>query len=116
MFLETDGSLAWLYHCPLIHSPLHAMSQCYDRIPILYESQIHFVDPITRQTHPAANLQSSTDRNKNLSHFDVDQEDPCYTLTPGILHQDRPAVFWPKDVSPVTIRSYSGSQDAGMYI
>ena len=32
MFLETDGSLAWLYHCPLVHSPLHTMNQCYDRI------------------------------------------------------------------------------------
>ena len=26
MFLETDGSLAWLYHCPLVHSPLHTMN------------------------------------------------------------------------------------------
>ena len=34
MFLESDGSLAWLYHCPLVPSPLHTMSQCYDRIPI----------------------------------------------------------------------------------
>ena len=33
MFLETDGSLAWLYHCPMVHSPLHTMNQCYDRIP-----------------------------------------------------------------------------------
>ena len=35
MFLETDGSLASLYHCPLVHSPLHTLNQCYDRIPIL---------------------------------------------------------------------------------
>ena len=35
MFLETDGSLAWLYHCPMVHSPLHTMNQCYDKIPIL---------------------------------------------------------------------------------
>ena len=26
MFLETDGSLAWLYHCPLVHSRLHTMN------------------------------------------------------------------------------------------
>ena len=65
MFLETDGSLAWLYHCPLVHSPLHTMNQCYDRIPILYEGQIQFVDPITRQTHPGANIQNCTDRIKN---------------------------------------------------
>ena len=35
MFLETDGSLAWRYHCPMVHSPLHMMNQCYDKIPIL---------------------------------------------------------------------------------
>ena len=28
MFLETDGSVAWLYHCPKVHSPLHTMNQC----------------------------------------------------------------------------------------
>ena len=26
MFLETDGSLAYLYHCPLVHSPLQTMN------------------------------------------------------------------------------------------
>ena len=35
MFLETDGSVAWLYHCPKVHSPLHTMNQCYDKIPAL---------------------------------------------------------------------------------
>ena len=115
MFLETDGSLAWFYHCPLVHSPLHTMNQCYDRIPILYEGQIQFVDPITRQTHPAANIQICTDRIKNLFQFDMDQEDSWYTLTTGIVHQDRPAVFGPKDISPVAVHSFPGSQDAGMY-
>ena len=110
MFLETDGSLAWLYH-----SPLHTLNQCYDWIPILYEDQIQFVDPITRQTHPAANIQNCTDRIKNLLQFDMDQEDSWYTLTPGIVHQDRPAVFGPKDASPVAVHSFPGSQDAGMY-
>ena len=56
VFLETDGSLAWLYHCPLVHSPLHTMNQCYDLIPILYEGQNQFFDPITWQTHPVANI------------------------------------------------------------
>ena len=98
LFLETDGSLAWLYHRPLVHSPLHKMNQCYHRIPILYEGQIQLVNPITRQTHPAANIQNCTDRIKNLFQFDMDQEDSWYTLTPGNVHQDRPAVFGPKDV------------------
>ena len=115
MFLETDGSLAWLYHCPLVHSPLHTMNQCYDWIPIIYEGQIQFVDPITRQTHPAANIQKCTDRIKNLFQFDRDQEDSWYILTPGIVHQDRPAVFGPKGFSLVAVHSFPGSQDAGMY-
>ena len=45
----------------------------------------------------------------------MDQEGSCYTLTPGLVHQDGPAVFGPKDVSPVAVRSFSGSRDAGMY-
>ena len=115
MFPETDGSLAWLYHCPLLHSPLHTMNQCYDRIPILYEGQIQLVDPITWQTHSAAYIQNCTDRIKNLFQFDLDQEDSWYTLTPGIVHQERPALFGPKDVSPVAFHSFPCSQDAGMY-
>ena len=114
-FLESDGNLAWLYHCPLVHSPLYTMDQFYDRIQILYEGQIQFVDPITRQTHPAADVQNCNDRIKNLSQFDIDQEDSWYTLTPGIVHQDRLAVFGPKDVSSVAVHSFPGSQDAGMY-
>ena len=45
----------------------------------------------------------------------MDQEDSWYTLTPGIVHQDRPAVFGPKDVSTLAYHSFPGSQDAGMY-
>ena len=91
------------------------MNQCYDRIPILYEDQIQFVDPFTRQAHPAANLQNRTDRIINLFHFDIDQEDSWCTLTPGNDHQEKPAVFGPKDVSPVPVHYFPGSQDAGMY-
>ena len=115
MFLETDGSFAWLYHCPLVHSPLHTMNQCYDRFPILYDGQIQFVHPITRQTHAAANIQTCTDGIKNLFEFDMDQEDSWYTLKPGIVQQDRPAVFGHKDVSSLAVHSFPGSQDVEMY-
>ena len=115
MFLETGGSLAWLYHCPMVHSPLHTMSQCYDRIPILYEGEIRFVDWITRPTFPDAVTQNCSDRIKNLFQLDMDQEDSWYTLTPGIVHQVKPAVFGPKKVTPMTAQPLAGSQDAGMY-
>ena len=45
----------------------------------------------------------------------MDQEDSWYTQTPGIVHQDRPAMFGPKDVAPVAVHSFPGSQDAGLY-
>ena len=45
----------------------------------------------------------------------MNQEDSWYTLTPGIVHQDRPAVFGPKKTTPMTAKSFTGSQDAGMY-
>ena len=70
VFLETDGSLAWLYHWPPVLLPFHTRNQCYDRIPILYEDQIQFFDPITRQTQTAAILQNCTDRIKTLFQFD----------------------------------------------
>ena len=115
MFLQTDGSVAWLYHCPKVHSPLHTMNQCYGKIPILYRRQIKFVDPITGRTYPDATAQNFSDRNNNLFQLDMDQEAPLYTLTPDILHQDEPAVLGPKDINPVNSHSFTRSQDAGMY-
>ena len=115
MFLETDGSVAWLYHCPKVHSPLHTMNQCYDKILIFYRGQIQLVDPITRQTYPHATTQNCSDRIKYLFQLDMDQEDSWYTLTPGIVYQDKPAIFGPKDISPVSSHTFTGSQNAGMY-
>ena len=45
----------------------------------------------------------------------MDQEDSWYTLTPGIVHQDKPAVFGPKKVRAMTAQPLTGSQDASMY-
>ena len=115
MFLETDGSVEWLYHCPIVHSPLHTMNQCYDKIPILYRGLIQFVDPITRQTYPHATTQNCSDRIKNMFQVDMDQEDSWYTLAPCIVHQHNPALFGPQDINPVASHTFTGSQDVGMY-
>ena len=115
MFLETDGSPAWLYSCPQVRSPLPTLNQCYDKIPILYKGQIQFVDPITRQTLPDALPQNCSDPIKNFSQTDMDQKDPWYSLTPEITHRDRPAVFAPKDIYPFTTQKFPQSAKAGMY-
>ena len=48
MFLGTDGSVAWLYHCPIFLSPPRVPDKWYDRILILFERTTKIVDPITR--------------------------------------------------------------------
>ena len=42
MFVDTVGSVAWLYHCPKFLSPLNVLDKCYDRIPILFERTTSF--------------------------------------------------------------------------
>ena len=79
MFLETDGSLAWLYSCPQVRSPLHTLNQCYDKIPILYKGQIQFLDPITEQTLPDALPQNCSDEIKNLFQLDMAQKESWYS-------------------------------------
>ena len=45
----------------------------------------------------------------------MDQEDSWYTRTPGIVHQEKPAIFGPQKINPVASHTFTGSQDAGMY-
>ena len=115
MFLSTDGSLAWLYHCPLMRSPPHVMNQCYDKISIFYKNAIFFVDPITRQTYPDAQVQNCSDRIKNLFQFDMEDENSWFTITPTVEHRKQPGVFGPKDVTPASRRAFGGAGDAASY-
>ena len=87
MFLRTDGSLAWLYHFPLMRSPPHVMNQCYGKIPIFYKNAIFFVNPITRQTYPDAQVHNFSDRVKNLFQFDMVDENSWFTITPTLEHK-----------------------------
>ena len=88
MFLSTDGSLAWLYHCRLMRSPPHVMNQCYDEIPIFYKNAIFFVDPSTRQTYPDAQVQNCSHRIRNLFQFDMEDENSWFTITPTLEHRN----------------------------
>ena len=115
MFLEADGSLAWLYSCPQVRSPLHTLNQCYDKVTNFYEGQIQIVDPIARQTLPDAMPQNCSDPIKNLFQVGMDQKDSWYSLTPEITDRDRPAVFAPKDISPFTTQKFPQLVEAAMY-
>ena len=60
------------------------------------------MDPITRQTSIEAVPQNCSDPIKNLLQMEMDQKESSYSQTPEITHRDRPAVFAPEDISPVT--------------
>ena len=53
---------AWLYNSPEFHSHLQILNKCYNWIPILYENEIHFVDPISRQTFTEAEDQLRSEK------------------------------------------------------
>ena len=46
----------------------------------------------------------------------MEDENSWFTITPTLEHRKRPAVFGPKDVTPVSRRAFSGAGDAGIYI
>ena len=115
MFLSTDGSLAWLYHCPLMRSPPHVMNQFFEKIPIFCKNAIFFVDPNTPQTYSDVQFQNCSDWIKNLFQLDMEDENFWFTITPTRDHRNQPAVFGPKDVTPVSRRPFGGAGDAGVY-
>ena len=114
-FLSTDGSLAWLYHCPVMRSPPHVMNQSYDEIPFFYKSAIFFVDPIGRQIYPDDQFQNCSDRITNVFQFDMEDEISWFTITPTLENRKRRAVFGPKDVTLASRRAFSGAGDARIY-
>ena len=53
MFLDTDGSVAWLYQCPKVISPLKILDRCYDRIPIEYEGKLTLLTQLHVKPSPS---------------------------------------------------------------
>ena len=45
----------------------------------------------------------------------MEDENSWLTTTPTLEHRIRPAVFGPKDVTPVSRRAFGGAGDAGTY-
>ena len=95
MFLKTNGNAAWLYNCPEFHSPLQILKMRYNRRPILYEDEIHFLDPLSRQTFSEAEEQLCSGKHSNLFQLDVDDDKLWVELTPQITKVRGPALFKP---------------------
>ena len=45
----------------------------------------------------------------------MEDENSWFTITPTLEHRKRPAVFGPRDVTPVSRRDFGGAGDAGIY-
>ena len=71
--------------------------------------------PSSRQTYPDAQVQNCSDRIRNLFQFDMEDGNSWFTVTLTLKHRKRPAVFGPKDVTPVSRRAFGGAGDAGIY-
>ena len=82
MFLDTDGTVVWLYHCTEFLSPLKVLDKCYDRIPILFERIAKFVDPIKRQTYYSASEIPCLGDYTNVFQIDLENDNSCYQLLP----------------------------------
>ena len=115
MFLDTDGSIGWLYHCPKKLSPLKVLDRCFDRIPIFYEDRTMFVDPITRQTFPIANEIKCSGGYQNAFQLDVDDEKSWYQLMPAPMPFSSPAIMSPHDIGHITQFPTYDTRRAGMY-
>ena len=115
MFIKTNGNVAWLYNCPECHSPLQILSKCYNRIPILYEDEIHFVDPISRQTFSEAKEKLCSEKQSNLFQLDVDDDNSWVELTPQITKVRGRALFKPHIVIQQIANIITASIQASIY-
>ena len=114
MFIKTIGNVAWLYNCPEFHSHLQIFSKCYNRIPILYEGEIHFVDPISRQNFTEAEKQLCSDKHSNL--FQQDDDDNSWVeLSPQITKVRWPALFKPHVIIQQIANVITASIQASIY-
>ena len=115
MFLDTDGSVAWLYHCPKLLSPLTVLDKCYDQIPILFERTTKFVDPITRQTYDFASEILCLGDYTNVFQLDLENDKSWHQLLPDPLPFKKPLLFKPTVFRHITQFHTFDTRRARMY-
>ena len=115
MFLNTDGSVAWLYPCPKVLSPLRVLDKWYDRIPILFERTTKFVDLITRQTYDFASEIPCLGDYTNVFQLDLENDSSWYQLLPDPMPFNKPLLFKPTELGHITHFRIFDSRRAGMY-
>ena len=115
MYIDTDGSVAWLYQCPKFLSPLKVLDKCYDRIPIMFERSTKIVDPITRQTYDFASEIPCLRDYTNVFQLDLENDNSWYQLLPEPMPFNKPLLFKPSELGHITQFPTFGTRRAGMY-
>ena len=115
MFLDTDGSVGWLYHWPKKISSFIVLEKYFDRLPIYYNGRTMFVDPIIRQTFPFANEIQCVGGYKNAFQLNLDDKVSWYQWMPAPIPFKTPVVFAPQDIGHSRELPLYDSRRAGMY-
>ena len=115
MFLDTDGSVAWLFPCPNFLPPLRVLDKCYYRIPILFERTNKFVDPITRQTYDFASEIPCLGDYTNVIQLDLENDNTWYQLSPDPMPFKKPLLFKPTEFGHIIQFPTFDTRRAGMY-
>ena len=100
MFLDTDGSCAWLYHSPFF-SPLRVLHNCYDLIPILLEWTTKLIDPITGQSSDFALEIPCLGDYANEFQQDLESDNSWYQILPDPMPFKKPLLLKPTELRQI---------------
>ena len=102
MFLDTDGSVNWLYHYPNFLSHVRVLDKCYDRIPIFFERTTKFAVPLTRQTYDFASKITCLGHYTNVFLLDLEIGNSWYQFLPDPMPFNKPLLFKPTEFGHFT--------------
>ena len=115
MFPDTDGSVAWLYHCSNFLSPPRVLDKCYGLNPILFERTTKFVDAITRQTYYFASEIPCLGDYTNVFQLDLENDNSWYQISSDPMPFNKPLLFTPTELGHITQFSAVDTRRAGMF-
>ena len=115
ILLDTDGSVAWLYHCPKYLSLLRVLTKSYICIPIYHNDRTRFVDPITRQTFDFAEEISCSGGARNPFQLNMELPNSWYQIIPEPVHFKTPKIFELTEFGHITQFANYDIQSAGLF-
>ena len=97
-FLDTDGTVAWLFQCPRFFSLISVLEKWYDRIPFLFERTTKFIDPITCKTYEFASQIPCFCDYTNVFQLDLENENSWCQPSPDTMLFNKPLLLRPTEL------------------